>query len=239
MFLSPYYTQTDAGVEISAEQASQFAKGVAQDFNPIHDPDNKRFCVPGDLLFALTLGRYGLSQSMNFRFEGMVGANAQLQFPQTIGSEFGLKDTREKQYLSMQREGEVLENPAVIEAFIRNYVAFSGHNFTDVVLPLMQRHQVMVNPARPLVIYESMGFDLEHLNLVSPELELVNTELEIQGKRGDATLEFAIKDAGVVVGTGRKTLVLSGLREICPDAIDNMCTIYAQRQQSYRDGVAV
>ncbi len=35
---------------------------VVDDFNPIHDEDNKRFCVPGDLLFSVLLANVGLSQ---------------------------------------------------------------------------------------------------------------------------------------------------------------------------------
>ncbi len=57
MFLDPYHCEEDGFVRVGAEQASQFAKGVADDFNPIHDPDSRRFCVPGDLLFALVLSR--------------------------------------------------------------------------------------------------------------------------------------------------------------------------------------
>jgi hypothetical protein len=48
MFLSPYFTKQDQSVFISAQQASDFAKKIAGDFNPIHDVGAKRFCVPGD-----------------------------------------------------------------------------------------------------------------------------------------------------------------------------------------------
>ena len=89
MFLQPFYN-IDQNVEqptaassltISAEQGSRFAKTISNDFNPIHDADSKRFCVPGDLLFALVLQRYGLSQNMSFQFSGMVSAETALEFP--------------------------------------------------------------------------------------------------------------------------------------------------------------
>lgn len=68
MFLDRFHTIQDGCVHISASQASQFAKEVAGDFNPIHDPDARRFCVPGDLLFAVVVSRFGLSRHMTFQF---------------------------------------------------------------------------------------------------------------------------------------------------------------------------
>ena len=64
MFLNPYHSANNTKIIISAEQGSSFAKDISNDFNPIHDPGSKRFCVPGDLLFALVLGRYGISEKM-------------------------------------------------------------------------------------------------------------------------------------------------------------------------------
>ena len=81
MFLNPSHScQSNTQIIISAEQGSSFAKAVSNDFNPIHDADSKRFCVPGDLLFALVLQRYGLSQEMSFNFSGMVSADTDLCF---------------------------------------------------------------------------------------------------------------------------------------------------------------
>ena len=53
MFLAPYFSEQNQAISVSAQQASDFAKKIAQDFNPIHNVGAKRFCVPGDLLFAL------------------------------------------------------------------------------------------------------------------------------------------------------------------------------------------
>ena len=60
MFLDDFYALAGGRLCIAAEQASQFAKRMAGDYNPIHDPDARRFCVPGDLLFALVLAQHGL-----------------------------------------------------------------------------------------------------------------------------------------------------------------------------------
>ena len=50
MNLEKYYTLDGSRLSFTRQQASDFAKSVAGDFNPIHDIDSKRFCVPGDLL---------------------------------------------------------------------------------------------------------------------------------------------------------------------------------------------
>ena len=68
MFLSPYFQQTGSTLTVSPQQASDFAKGIATDFNPIHDPDAKRFCVPGDLLFSLILSGIWLAAKHGFFF---------------------------------------------------------------------------------------------------------------------------------------------------------------------------
>ena len=65
MEINDFYTVSEASaderISFSEQQASDFAKGVAGDFNPIHDPGAKRFCVPGDLLFAVLLHRFGIA----------------------------------------------------------------------------------------------------------------------------------------------------------------------------------
>ena len=106
MFLKPFHSSHRNTVIISAEQGSSFAKSVSNDFNPIHDVDSKRFCVPGDLLFALVLQRYGLSQEMSFNFSGMVSADTELLFPEAPGESFEILDSRGKCYLQVIRSGE-------------------------------------------------------------------------------------------------------------------------------------
>jgi len=235
MFLNPFYSEENDFIQVSAEQASQFAKGVSDDFNPIHDPDSRRFCVPGDLLFALVLTKYGLSQNMSFRFSGMVGSFTPLAFPKSDDAHLKIVNDKGKDYLDIERSGGVSHNPGLIEAMIRNYVVFSGHNFPGILVPLMAEHNVMINPARPLVIYEGMSFNVEHLDFENPELELSKSTLEVSGKRGDAQLHFNIMDNGRSVGTGLKKLVLSGLREYEEVAMQGMCDKYASFKDNYKD----
>ncbi|RTR40183.1 DUF3581 family protein [Shewanella canadensis] len=233
MFLTPYYKKENQSVSILPSQASDFAKIVAQDFNPIHDEGAKRFCVPGDLLFSLVLGEYGLSQKMSFTFAGMVGDGVKLEFPESVGESFDVHDDKEKHYLSVERQGDVRNCEAQIESFIRSYVAFSGLNFIHVLVPMMKQHQVMINPARPLVIYESMSFDLNTLDFTKVTLSLVEQELIVDGKRGNVTLKFELHSGDTLVGTGVKTLVMSGLRPYEADKVQGMCDTYEGRRTSF------
>ncbi len=226
MFLNPYFQDHEGASLISSQQASDFAKNIAADFNPIHNPDHRRFCVPGDLLFALTLVKYGLRQNMTFTFEGMVGHNVKLQFPAEISEDFSLADDQGKVYLNVKSTGNVLRVPDAIEAFIRSYVAFSGHNFMDVLVPLMTQNQMMINTSRPLVVYESMAFDLQHFDFQEPTLKLTDSNMAIKGKRGDVKLYFDILCQNQIVGTGYKTLILSGLRPFDQDKLNALISEY-------------
>lgn len=134
----------------------------------------------------------------------MVGADTPLVFSEADNGELQVCDEGGKCYLQVTRRGEWTYDASVIEAFARCYVAFSGKNFPHYLKPLMEEHGVMFNPKRPLVIYDSMGFSLERLDAVSPGLTLSHSSLDVQGKRADALLEFAIESAGEPVGTGSK-----------------------------------
>ncbi|GAA0788004.1 DUF3581 domain-containing protein [Shewanella aestuarii] len=230
MFLSPYYSKQDQSVFISAQQASDFAKRVAEDFNPIHDVGAKRFCVPGDLLFALVLTEYGLSQNMTFKFAGMVGDGIELTLPDAVEDNFTISDVKNKEYMHVSRQGDICQCDTQTAAFIKSYVAFSGLNFIHVLVPMMKQHKMMINPDRPLVIYESMSFHLDHFDFDDINLHLIDQQLLINGKRGDVTLTFELRQNETVIGTGKKTLVLSGLREYEEDKAQQMCQFYESRK---------
>lgn len=211
MLLDEFHHAEGNIVRISALQASRFAKEIADDFNPIHNPDAQRFCVPGDLLFSLVLAKYGISPKMSFIFKGMVGDNDPLDFSPTDAPAFDISNGADKVYLRVEREGNVLKNPALAEILSRNYVAFSGHNYPYTIQPLLTSQNVMLNPERPLVIYERMLFELATLDLKNPVLEAKQAELVVNGKRGEVNLNFVIKSEGLEVGHGFKRLLVSGL----------------------------
>ncbi len=242
-FLSPYFDLSNiqesgkTKVCVSAEQGNNFAKRVADDFNPIHDTDSKRFCVPGDLLFAIALDQYGVHQSMDFRFQELIKADTCMSYPQVdisgAGSISVLSD-RDKAVLGIQFDGEVSVDDDKLEQLVRNYVVFSGKNFPGILVPLMKQHEVMINPARPLVIYESMSLHFDTLDFTDLRIELADTTLAVNSKRGNAELHFSLFDHDREIGRGLKKLVLSGLRPYEQSAIDQMCEQYSSSKQSKR-----
>lgn len=220
MFSEQFYSVQDGRIVISAPQASYFAKEIAGDFNPIHDPDARRFCVPGDLLFTIVVSRFGLSENMTFKFRNLLGAEVPLEFRESENGEaINVVDEAGKVYLEVTRKGAVTRDEKVIEEFSRCYVAASGKNFPHTLKPLMESHGVMFNPDRPMVMYESMSLALTQLENPHPDLELNNADLEVAGKRGNVTLEYNLQSSGKTAGEVAKRLVLGGLREYCPEAM--------------------
>ena len=233
MNLDEFHANNGGWLTISGLQASHFAKQAADDFNPIHDPDSKRFCVPGDLLFSLALHYYGLSESMNFRFAGMVGAGRELDFSPRTGSQLDICDDKGKNYLHIERQGQVLNDQAQIASFWQSYVRFSGQNFPHVLVPLLAEQGVMINPQRPLVIYEGMAFHLDSLAFDAVLLKQTGATLKVDGKRGDVELGFDIYSADRQIGSGKKKLVTSGLREYDAQQMDAIVAGYEAKKASY------
>lgn len=237
-FLQNFYSESAGqGVQISAAQGSTFAKTIAGDFNPIHDADSKRFCVPGDLLFAIALGRYGLHQRMYFGFLDLLAADKPVVYPQmeTAGiSQLEVVNDNGKPVLEVGCGGDVSKSPTQIEQMLRNYVAFSGQNFPHILVPLMREHQVMINPRRPLVIYESMAFEFTELEFEQLEIKLEDTSLAVNGRRGNAELHFSLNNGAQQIGSGIKKLVLSGLREYDEAAVQQLCDAYFASKEAYK-----
>jgi len=236
MDIAKFYSEQNGKISFTRQQASDFAKQVANDFNPIHDTDAKRFCVPGDLLFSVALSKIGLSRRMQVTFADMVTEGIDLTFPQTVEGSDGdqtssVDDDNGKTYLRIERSGETTHEAQLIQDLTQRYVEFSGQTFPHILVPLWQQHNVMINPARPLVIYESMSIDLDNLNVEAPELEVTETALDVKGKRGNVTLAFCLRANGQVVGRGEKKMVLSGLRAFDQTAVDGVVEYYNDRKQ--------
>jgi hypothetical protein len=238
MFLTPYVSTSENQFEFTRQQASHFAKKVAGDFNPIHDEDNKRFCVPGDLLFAVLLQKEGISQKMRFNFSGMVGDGVALNVVEKGEHESAVVDTAGKEYLQMTHQGEVSHDQAFIEHVVTNYVQFSGMNFPHIMVPLMEQEQMMINCQRPLVIYESMEVEFDHLDLQHPEVEFTGATFDVEGKRGVVTLNFAFKENGDVVGKGVKRMVASGLKPYDTDAVDDLVARFHERKDLFLEALS-
>ncbi len=233
-FLNDFHSLADGQIQVRPEQASRFAKLIADDFNPIHDPESKRFCVPGDLLFALVLAHCGLSEHMRFNFQGMVGRDAPLCLRESGDAHIDVTDGADKVYLQVERDGATTHDAAVIESLTRQYVAFSGHNFPHLLQPLLAEQGVMFNPDRPLLIYDSMDFTLQRLDISAPELALAEAKLAVNGKRGEVLLRYDIRAGGEVVGSGSKKLLVSGLRDYDDERMQAIIVQYAERKAAWQ-----
>lgn len=229
MLLDDFVTRSAEGFSFSRLQSCSFAKQVATDFNPIHDVDAKRFCVPGDLLFAYLLSHYGLTKELSCTFAGMVSADVLLHCEQTEG-ELRICDEQGKVYLALQQQGEASYDLAVIEPLIRDYVQFSGQNFPHILQPLMQQHNVMIHPGRPLVIYESMALSFDTLPTAAVELSLAGSSLQVEGKRGNVRLEFVLTEQGRQIGRGEKRMILSNLQPYDEIQMEQMIAEYNRRK---------
>jgi hypothetical protein len=231
MLIESYYSEQENGICFSRQQASSFAKRIADDFNPLHNPEAKLFCVPGDLLFALVLAKYGVSQHMRFTFLGMVDDSQVLRFSESDTGMLNLTDEAGKCFLEVERGGANSRDIEFGESLTRNYVEFSGHTFPQILIPLMAQHKVMINPARPIVIYQSMEIDLERVDIPAADLEFTGAQLEVDGKRGSVRLGFRLSLAGKTVGSGTKYMTLRGLRPFEQLIVDDMVSTYMNYKQ--------
>ena len=233
--ISQYVAIDEHHMQFTEQQASQFAKGVAGDFNPIHDVGARRFCVPGDLLFSVLLNQFGVYQSLHLDMHAMVDSKTQVKLPNELQSQNQILDTADKLILTLQVDGQNSTDAGFVSDVIQQYVQFSGKTFPDILVELMRSNNCMINPARPMVIYKSMAIELDELN--APDLSLVldndNTVLTVDGKKGEAKLQFLIHSNGRIVGRGEKNMVLGGLREFDEHEMSDIVAQYAQWKNNY------
>jgi hypothetical protein len=233
MFLDPYHTSNEKKFQFTRQQASHFAKIVAGDFNPIHDEDNKRFCVPGDLLFAVLLEKEGISQKMSFTFSGMVNDGVELHIQEGDAENSALVDAKGKEYLHMTHSGEVSKDSEFIEHLVKNYVKFSGMNFPHIMVPLMEEAQMMININRPLVMYQNMEVEFFRFDLTHPEVEYVGATFDVNGKRGVVNLSFNFKENDIIVGKGTKKMMASGLVPYDQEGIDSLVSRFNELKDTF------
>lgn len=231
--ISHYVTKTDAGMHFTHAQATHFAKGVAGDFNPIHDVGAKRFCVPGDLLFAALLNRYGVYANLKVDLMSLLNADVTVHLPQSLSEHNEFHDAEGRHLVSLDVSGDLTKDAAFVSGLVENYVKFSGKTFPDILVELMRENNIMINPARPLVIYKDMSLQLDRLSGDNLSLALDKATLDVDGKKGKACLKFVIKDGDNMIGRGEKNMLLSGLREFDEAAMADIVAQYSEWKTSY------
>jgi predicted ester cyclase len=232
MNIEDYFNLENNMLNFSREQASSFAKFVAGDFNPIHDVDAKKFCVPGDLLFAVSVAHFGASQNMRFNFESMVSEKTFIALPSQDLKTVGLIDQNDKPIMSIDCSGKHTSDKAFLLGLIEKYVQFSGKTFPDILMDLMQEKGVMINPARPLIIYRDMAVHILEFPNGELTLEFAGATLTAEGKKGDVKLEFDVSVDGKQIGHGIKSMVIAGLRPYDAVAADKIIADYNQTKTS-------
>jgi len=262
MNISDYFIEENNSVYFDEAQASRFAKSIAGDFNPIHDPGSKRFCVPGDLLFSVLLGRYGVCEKTRLEFSGMLDGKTRMHLPTESFDVMSIVDDRDKELINIQCSGDRISDAQFIATLCEEYVKFSGQTFPDILVPLMRSANAMINPARPLVIYKDMAihFNREAFtlfgsdgqdavgqsnNAMDPNAERLDDskgnlslksgdhQIDVNGRKGSVKLAFSIDFDGTEIGTGVKNMLLSGLREYEDNAMMEIVAQYNQWRNDY------
>lgn len=247
MNLNDYFTAVDRSVSFSETQASAFAKGVAGDFNPLHDPGHKRFCVPGDLIFSVLLHYFGIARISAVQFSGMLDGSTSMQLPELADEHTPIADANGKTLLSLFFQGTRINNADFVAALSEQYVRFSGKTFPDILVPLMREADIMINPDRPMVIYKDMSIELTEAVFPMPDndsaaagtanlqgedslpaisLDLSDSDISIHGRKGAVKLQFTIAANGLIVGKGEKNMVISGLRPYNESAMQEVVSQY-------------
>ncbi len=232
MFTQDFYTFKDNRYVFSRQQGSDFAKRIAGDFNPLHDIDNSRFCVPGDLLFSVMLSKFGVSKQMTFDFQGMIAGEMPISISEQPNSIVAEND-KQKVVLSVERDGDICRDEQFVEGLIRSYVAFSGKTFPHIIIELMKKEDAMINTRKPMVIYDQMKLSLNSFADTAPEVLLKDCDFAVTGKRGMVTMNFDIQADNQSIGTGEKQIIMSGLRPYAQDDIDYLVDTYNQSRQAY------
>lgn len=254
--IADYFSEKPEGVAFTEAQASRFAKAVAGDFNPIHDIGAKRFCVPGDLLFAVLLNRYGIYQQLHVDLLSLVGADKLVKLPDSLkvlpAGELGkpvddesaainvIADADDKAILSIGVGGRHTDDSVFVTALVEQYVQFSGKTFPDILVALMRKEGVMINPSRPLVIYKDMSLQLNEFELTDSSsadltLTLADASMSVDGKKGAAKLQFDILAGGEKIGQGVKNMVLGGFREYDESAMADIVDQYNAWKREYQE----
>jgi hypothetical protein len=78
-----------------------------------------------------------------------------------------------------------------------------------------------------------MEFELKRLDIPNVKLRLADSRMQVNGKRGDVRLTFEFLCGEIVVGSGRKRLLLSGLRPYEQGGMDQLVNAYLARRDNY------
>ena len=129
--------------------------------------------------------------------------------------------------------GEGTKDAELIASLSESYVQFSGQAFPHLLVPLMRDNNVMINPDRPLVMYQSMCITMDSLPSAQVHFEFDSSSLTVNGKRGEVSLKYELKnEQGEHIGHAHKSMLLSGLREYDEAQMNSVVEYYNERTQT-------
>src|SRR5690606_38698768 len=105
-----------------------------------------------------------------------------------------------------------------------------------ILVPLLADSGVMINPDRPLVIYESMALSFDTLDFNQPKLVLSASSLGVNSKRGDVRLDFDIHGSTGKVGSGSKKLAIGGLLPYDEARMNVVIDAFVIRKENWQPG---
>jgi acetylornithine deacetylase/succinyl-diaminopimelate desuccinylase-like protein len=84
-----------------------------------------------------------------------------------------------------------------------------------------------------------MTLTFKHLDFTNPVLEMLEPNMEVNGKRATAYLHFQIRAGEEIVGSGFKKLAVSGLRDYEEQPLQAFVDEYLARKNDYLGNLAV
>ncbi|TOH85620.1 DUF3581 family protein, partial [Vibrio parahaemolyticus] len=82
----------------------------------------------------------------------------------------------------------------------------------------------------------SMEVEFSRLELKHPEVDFTGATFDVEGKRGVVTLNFAFKEDGQEVGTGKKRMVATGLKPYNQESVEDLVERFNTRKEAFLQG---
>lgn len=193
---------------------SAYARNVAKDFNPIHSHLAKKYCVPGDLIFALITEMHGAHNYMRVDFLNRVGAECKLFFD-TKRIALALLDVDKKLYAELATAGDKSVCPKRLKTVSNVVVSCTSGYFPYKLIDNLREENVMLSIRRSMVMLKSIEVELRNIHSASSLVaKYQSSGLELSGKRGEVKVYFQLfDDDGISVGFVTKTVLIIGIEK--------------------------
>lgn len=215
MDISEYYDCIDGEIHFNDLKASQFAKNVSNDQNPIHDHDNKNYCIPGDLIFSMCADVLGLGSETDLYLHHPIGKNSSILIKEAKDGFYLGRDQSGIKIFTYRKNGETTD---ICDTgnFLNCFARVTETLFEDAIHPQLKQKGLMINPSSPSVVLTSISIrkseNSKPVHKIKPDESVATGNV----KRAKVTAKYTMNDLyDNSIGEARKTLFISGLREYC------------------------